>query len=69
MDVRVNIIEVASALAEQDVVAEFPYPNEIYVENEDGDTHYTDEAQEFFNERYDIWWDFLWEFKSDDDNE
>lgn len=33
------------------------------VEGEDDMTEYTEEAQDFFNERYDYWWDYLYDQK------
>jgi hypothetical protein len=66
MNITINILEVASELAELDLMADFEgnkenYPNGIYeaIEGEDDMTGYTDEAQDFFNNRYEYWWDFL----------
>lgn len=76
MNIRINIIEVASELADKDLILSYGdeggknrFPNGI-VRNIDADedmTEYTDEAQEFFNRRYDYWWDFLYDQNVGDD--
>jgi hypothetical protein len=65
MNITINIIEVASELADKDLITAFGgdggknrFPNGI-VEDQDGIDVYTDEAQDFFNYRYDYWFDFL----------
>lgn len=65
MNITINIIEVASELADKDLIVAFGgeggknmFPNGI-VEDQDGIDVYTDEAQDFFNDRYDYWFDFL----------
>ena len=69
MNITVNILEVASELADKDLIlsygdegAKYRFPNGILTDLEDG-TSYTDEAQDFFNNRYDYWYDFLWDLK------
>ena len=69
MNITVNILEVASELADKDLIlsygddgAKYRFPNGILTDLEDG-TSYTDEAQDFFNQRYDYWYDFLWDLK------
>lgn len=69
MNITVNILEVASELADKDLIlsygdegAKYIFPNGILTDLEDG-TSYTDEAQDFFNQRYDYWYDFLWDLK------
>jgi hypothetical protein len=62
MEVQINILELASALAERELLIQYhemdqeqvrnKYPKGIYVETEH-DTYYTEEAQEVFNELYD----------------
>jgi hypothetical protein len=73
MNITINIIEVASELADKDLMDmqnsaleknphDLPFPNGIVKEIvEDGHeiVVYTDEAQEMFNDRYDYWFDFL----------
>ena len=69
MNITVNILEVASELADKDLIisygdegAKYRFPNGIITDLEDG-TSYTEEAQDFFNNRYDYWYDFLWDLK------
>ena len=73
MNITINIIEVASELADKDLILSYGdeggknrFPNGIvkFIDDDDEDmTEYTDEAQEFFNRRYDYWWDFLYDQK------
>ena len=76
MNIKINIIEVASDLADRDLITAFGdvggknrFPNGIVrdVEGEEDITEYTEEAQDFFNERYDYWWDYLYAQKVGDD--
>lgn len=69
MDIRINILEVASELADKDLITSYGdvggnyrFPNGILSDLDDM-TSYTEEAQDYFNERYDYWYDFLWELK------
>jgi hypothetical protein len=69
MDIRVNIIEVATILADRDLVTSYAeegwkwrYPNGILSDIGD-ETSYTEEAQEFFDKRYDYWYDVLWDLR------
>jgi hypothetical protein len=69
MDIRINILEVASELADRDLMISYGdtsgrniFPNGILLDMGD-ETSYTDEAQDYFNERYDFWWDFLYALK------
>ena len=69
MDIRVNIIEVATILADRDLIIHYGdvggknlFPNGIVIDLED-ETSYTEEAQEFFDKRYDYWYDFLWDLR------
>jgi hypothetical protein len=69
MNITINIIEVASELADKDLITAFGgeggknmFPNGIVeeiVEDEYEIITYTDEAQDFFNDRYDYWFEFL----------
>lgn len=53
MNITINAMELASELAHDIVCAKFDDDdNLIYIEDADS-THYTDEAQEVFNEWYD----------------
>ena len=65
MNIEINVIEVASELADRDLIIAFKgeggknmFPNGI-VEDQEGIDVYTDEAQDFFNNQYDYWFDFL----------
>lgn len=65
MEVKVNVIEVASELADAKL-REYEnrpdmaglFPKGIYIETEDEVT-YTDEAQDVFNTLYDSYFDFI----------
>ena len=59
---EINILEVASELAHERLLkyvelhpSEFPFG--IFVYDGNGDTYYTEEAQDLFNELYDIEYD------------
>lgn len=72
MEVRINILEVASELAEKELNKieglatryglQNPFPNGIYIEDEE-ETRYTEEAQTIFDELYDDYYDMLWQLK------
>lgn len=57
--ITINKIELASELAHERAMNEMINnmiiidESEMYIEDENGDTHYTDEAQEVFNGWYD----------------
>lgn len=78
MDITINILEVASELADKDLISSFGddggknrFPNGIvtFVYGVEDMTMYTEEAQYYFNQRYDYWYDFLWELKVGGDYE
>lgn len=52
-----NVLELASELADKKV-KEVLIGEPVYEETED-ETHYTEEAQDYFNELYDEYYDFL----------
>lgn len=59
MNVTINIIELASELAEKELEKHFEYSSiEIYEEDEDGTT-YTEEAQQVFDELYDKYYSLI----------
>lgn len=60
--VKINKIELASELAHDRLVREFPNMK-IYEEDEIGITVYTDEAQDIFNEFYDDYLTMIEEIK------
>jgi hypothetical protein len=53
MNVTINIVELASELASYELNENWGDTIEIYIEDENGDTYYTDQAQEIFNDLYD----------------
>lgn len=72
MDIRINILEVASELADKDLIASYGdeggqnrFPKGIILDL-DYETSYTEQAQDYFNERYDYWYDFLWDLKREE---
>jgi hypothetical protein len=71
MDIKINIVEVASELADRDLVISYGneggkniFPNGL-LRNLEDELSYTEEAQDYFNARYDFWYDFLWDLKTD----
>ena len=63
MEVKVNVLELASELADvklqQFALLEGGmFPNGVYVETED-EVSYTEEAQDKFNEYYDYYYDMI----------
>lgn len=62
MDIKINILEVASELADRDLQIEFDF-DESLIYHDDGEVCiYTDEAQDMFNDLYDYYYDFLLSF-------
>lgn len=63
MEIKINLLEVAAELAELEVLRVYNGDRtKVYEVNEEsGDTQYTDEAQEEFNEFYDFYFDFILE--------
>ena len=53
MELKLNIVEASAELAEQKVVEHFEDLKVVYQQEENGDTIYTEEAQEVFNAEYD----------------
>ena len=60
MNIKINILEVASELADRDLQIEFDF-DESLIYHDNGET-YTDEAQDMFNDLYDYYYDFLHQF-------
>ena len=55
MKVTVNKLELASELAHYMLVQEWEdRPENIFVEDDNGDTRYNEEAQDIFNHYYDV---------------
>jgi hypothetical protein len=64
--VKVNIMELASELAEREVLKHFDNKLELVYENpSDSITTYTEEAQDLFNNLYDEFWEMIENSKED----
>lgn len=61
MEVRINIVELASNLAHNELVSLLVDDNLIYEEPFAGMTNYTDDAQELFDTLYDKYYDSILE--------
>lgn len=61
MELKINIVEAAAELAEIEVNNHFRYSGDkaVYTEQKNGDTIYTEDAQEVFNAEYDRIFDKL----------
>lgn len=65
MNVTINILELASELAEAELFDNWSDSIKIYNEDEDDDcTKYTDEAQDIFNDLYDKYYSVIERFKN-----
>ena len=65
MEITVNLLEVASELAHEMVCARFDDDQSaIYVSVTDAISYYTDDAQDYFNEWYDHYYDFILNLKT-----
>ena len=64
MELKINIVEAAAELAEIEVNNHFRYSGDkaVYTEQKNGDTIYTEDAQEVFNAEYDRIFDKLVDF-------
>lgn len=51
--ITINKLELASELANQKVIDKCNGLVQVFEEDDNGDTHYTETAQELFNEYYD----------------
>lgn len=60
MTIKINIIEVASELAESELIENWQYSIRIYEEIDETETIYTEEAQEIFDKLYDKYYDILY---------
>ena len=59
MDIKINIVEAASELAQLDLEENWSKSIKIYNEDDDSETSYTEEAQNIFDNLYDKYYDFL----------
>ena len=64
MNVSINIIELASELAEMELEKHFEYSSILIYEEEDEGTKYTEEAQDVFDDLYDKYYSFIERFKN-----
>jgi hypothetical protein len=53
MNITINVIELASELAAEDLYLHWHDTLKLYDESDETETKYTDEAQDIFNELYD----------------
>lgn len=63
MNVTINILELASELAEAELFDNWSDSIKIYNEDDD-ETKYTDEAQDVFNDLYDKYYSVIERFKN-----
>lgn len=65
MQLTINVLELAEDLASQKVYDYFKYSTDeaIYVKHPNGDTTYTDEAQDVFNEWYEYYQEIINQYK------
>ena len=64
MNITINLLEVASELAHEIVCAKFEDNEDlIYRDKNAESTEYTENAQDLFNEWYDIYYDKLLNYK------
>ena len=64
MNIKINILEVASELAHKEVEKAFNFnPQMIFDWVSDEESRYTNDAQEIFNQYYDEYYDFLLKLK------
>jgi len=58
-NVTINILELASELADRELQKNWRESIQIFEDEEAGITNYTDEAQDIFNELYDKYTDLI----------
>ena len=63
MNIKINVIEVASELAEKEMIKYFSDDLELYSDEDEYCIVYTDEAQELFDQFYDKYFDLLYNFQ------
>jgi len=61
MNIKINIIEAASELAQNEL--ESFYQGQIYIDDNDIESIYTEEAQNVFNELYDKYFNILYDLQ------
>lgn len=66
MNIKINILEVASELANREVEKYFNFDAEkIYEWVSDDESRYTEQAQDIFNDLYDVYYDLLLNLKEE----
>ena len=63
-DVLINVVELASELAHNQLEKDYSDLITIYKETDEPDTYYTEEAQDIFNDLYDRYYDLVLSCKS-----
>ena len=58
-NITINIIELASELANMELENNWMEYIKVWVEDEDGDLSYTEEAQDIFNDLYDKYYSII----------
>lgn len=58
-NVTINIIELASELANMELENNWMDSIKVWVEDDDGDIYYTEEAQDIFNDLYDKYYSVI----------
>ena len=64
MNITVNIIELASELAADDLYLHWHDTLKLHDDSDETETKYTDEAQDIFNELYDKYYSIIENFKT-----
>ena len=59
MNVTINIVELASKLANENLQEHWVYSIKIYKDNDADVLEYTDEAQDIFNDLYDKYYSII----------
>jgi hypothetical protein len=65
MNVKINIVELASELADLDLENNWMDSIKVWVEDENEDLVYTEEAQDIFNDLYDKYYGLIDRIKID----
>ncbi len=70
MEIKINIDEVATELADKDLIVRYigeetnsKFPNGLVID--EIEINYTEEAQKYFDQRYDYWWDYFFNINID----
>jgi hypothetical protein len=59
MEIKINILELASELAHKELIGWVSNESELYEEPEAGITNYTDYYQDIFNDLYDKYYSII----------